>query len=145
MIKSQTDDEDLIKTGKKLPSRGLTLPWEYVRSTEYHGPYITSRVGNTIADFYTMSRPAERSLVNGGPSRPVHFMAEMADGHAEFAVRAVNNHNELLHVLKEAAGQFRYYAEQHLAKNPPDQIKAKTNADMAEMCEDAIRKAEESV
>ena len=52
-------------------------PWEYVPSTEHHGPYIVSEFGSTIADLYTMTLPNEPSTRNGGPSRPVPFLAEI--------------------------------------------------------------------
>lgn len=72
-----------MTVGKHTPG-----PWEYVPSTIHHGPYITSSHGNTIADFYTMTLPTERSTANGGPSRPIHFMHEMADHNAKVAAAA---------------------------------------------------------
>lgn len=63
-------------------------PWDYVASTRHHGPYITSEFGTTIADFYTMTKPDCPSTANGGPSKPVHFMAEMADANARLAAAA---------------------------------------------------------
>lgn len=80
----------------------VTLPWQGVRGNEYHGPYITSQAGNTIADFYTMSHPRELSTANGGRSKPLPFMHEMADDHMEFAVRCVNNHDALVEALEKA-------------------------------------------
>jgi hypothetical protein len=66
-----------------------------VPATEFHGHYIVSSVGNTIADFYTMSHPAEASVLNGGRSKPVHFLHEMAEHNAtpdllEAAKKALN-------------------------------------------------------
>lgn len=76
-------------------------PWEYVPGTEHHGPYVTSEFGNTVADLYTMTLPGERSVVNGGPSKPVPFLHEMADPNAEFIVRAVNSHDALVAIAEE--------------------------------------------
>lgn len=71
-------------------------PWDYVPSTEHHGPYITSDYGGTIADLYLMSQPGALSSANGGTSKPVHFFHEMADPNAELIVRAVNSHDALV-------------------------------------------------
>ena len=57
-------------------------PWDYVASTEHHGPYVTSNYGSTIADCYVMSQPSELSTLNGGPSKPIPHMTEMADANA---------------------------------------------------------------
>lgn len=73
-------------------------PWDYVGPTEHHGPYITSEFGSTIADFYTMTLPNARSTANGGPSKPVHFMHEMAEHNARLAAAAP----DLLNALKVA-------------------------------------------
>lgn len=70
-------------------------PWQYVPSTEHHGPYVTSEFGCTICDFYTMTLPNERSTANGGPSRPIHFMYEMADANALVASLAPEMADEL--------------------------------------------------
>lgn len=77
----------------------MTLPWDYVASTEHHGPYITTEYGSTVCDFYCMSQPGLASVRNGGLSRPVPFMAELADEHAAYAVRAVNAHEALVEAL----------------------------------------------
>lgn len=65
-------------------------PWDYVPSTENHGPYITSDHGSTICDLYVMSQPDKLSIRNGGPSRPIPFLAEMADLNAKRIVNCVN-------------------------------------------------------
>lgn len=57
-------------------------PWEYVPSTDYHGPYVTSEFGSTICDLYWMTHPGEPSILNGGRSKAVHFLAEMAEHNA---------------------------------------------------------------
>ena len=65
-------------------------PWDYVPSTEHHGPYITSDHGSTICDLYVMSQPDKLSIRNGGPSKPIPFLAEMADPNAKRIVDCVN-------------------------------------------------------
>lgn len=77
-------------------------PWEYVPSTENHGPYITSAHGGTVADLYLMSQPGMASVRNGGTSKPVHFFHEMADPNAALIVRAVNSHDALVKALQAA-------------------------------------------
>lgn len=82
--------EEGLKVEKADPFANTAMrPWEYVPSTEHHGPYVTNAVGNTICDFYTMTQPGEASTLNGGPSRPVHFLHEMADSNAALVVAAV--------------------------------------------------------
>lgn len=49
---------------------------------------------------------------------------------------------EMLLALKLSAKQFRFYEQQHLEKNPPDDIKAGTNRYAAEVCESVIARAE---
>jgi hypothetical protein len=78
-------------------------PWDYVPSTEHHGPYITSDHGGTIADLYTMSQPGVFSTASGGPSKPIPFFHEMADPNAELIVRAVNSHDALVSALERIA------------------------------------------
>ena len=63
-------------------------PWDYVQSTEYHGPYVTSDYGSTICDCYTMSNTADLSVRNGGESRPIHHLHEMADPNARLIAAA---------------------------------------------------------
>jgi hypothetical protein len=63
-------------------------PWDYVPSTEHHGPYVTSSVGNTICDCYVMSEPGAFSTASGGPSKPIPFLAEMADPNARLIAAA---------------------------------------------------------
>lgn len=63
-------------------------PWEYVASTEHHGPYVTSAFGSTICDCYIMSHPDEPSVRNGGKSKPVSFLHEMADPNARLIAAA---------------------------------------------------------
>lgn len=91
MSASQTSRE---KTRGPTPG-----PWDYVASTEHHGPYVTSEYGSTIADCYAMSSPSSLSVRNGGDSRPIHHMAEMSDANARLIAAAP----ELLAALKECA------------------------------------------
>jgi len=63
-------------------------PWDYVSSTEHHGPYVTSEFGTTICDCYIMSEPSQWSTVNGGKSRPIHHLHEMADPNARLIAAA---------------------------------------------------------
>lgn len=88
-------------------SEHTPLPWDYVASNEHHGPYITSSVGGTICDLYTMSHPSEPSAVNGGRSRPMPFYHEMADPNAQLIVRAVNAHDALVKALEFVSAQLR--------------------------------------
>lgn len=77
-------------------------PWEYVPSTEHHGPYVTSEFGSTICDCYTMTEPSAFSTANGGPSKPVPFMAEMSDPNARLIAAAP----KMLETLKLVAAQI---------------------------------------
>lgn len=63
-------------------------PWEYVPSTEHHGPYVESSVGGTICDCYVMSNPSAPSVRNGGDSKPISFFHEMADPNARLIASA---------------------------------------------------------
>lgn len=66
-------------------------PWEYVPSTEHHGPYITTGADGTygdVADFYTMSKPWNASVGNGGDSKPMHHQPGRADANARLGAAA---------------------------------------------------------
>ena len=66
-------------------------PWEYVPSTEHHGPYVTTGADMTygdIADCYVMSKPAEWSTRNGGDSKPIPHQHERADANARLIAAA---------------------------------------------------------
>ncbi|RUV07976.1 hypothetical protein EOA79_02490 [Mesorhizobium sp. M1A.F.Ca.IN.020.03.2.1] len=63
-------------------------PWGYVPGHEHHGPYVTSDFGSTICDLYTMSNPSSMSVRNGGDSRPLPFLAEMAEPNARLIAAA---------------------------------------------------------
>lgn len=63
-------------------------PWDYVPSTEHHGPYVTSEFGTTVCDFYVMTQPSLFSTANGGKSRPIHHLHEMADANARLTAAA---------------------------------------------------------
>lgn len=45
----------------------------------------------------------------------------------------------LIEAIEAAGKQFRFYEKQHLAKNPPDEAKAKVNAEWAENCENVLK------
>lgn len=57
-------------------------PWDYVPSNEHHGPYVTTEYGSTVCDCYCMSNPLALSVRNGGTSKPIHHMHEMAEANA---------------------------------------------------------------
>lgn len=63
-------------------------PWEYVPSSEHHGPYVAGPHGGDVCDCYTMSTPDAPSTRNGGNSYPVHFFAEQADANARLIAAA---------------------------------------------------------
>jgi hypothetical protein len=63
-------------------------PWEYVPGNAHHGPYVTSEYGSDICDCYAMSDPTSLSVRNGGKSRPINFMAEMAEPNARLIAAA---------------------------------------------------------
>lgn len=63
-------------------------PWDYVPGNEHHGPYVTSDFGSTICDLYTMSNPSSLSVGNGGDSKPISFLDEMAEPNARLIAAA---------------------------------------------------------
>lgn len=75
-------------------------PWEYVPSTEHHGPYVTSQFGSTICDLYVMT-------ANGGPSKPILFLHEMADPNARLIAAAP----EMLAALHMLDGMISAWAK----------------------------------
>lgn len=96
-------------------------PWDYVPSTEHHGPYVTSDFGNTLFDGYKMSYPGEASTANGGRSRPIHHMHEMADANMSIAAAAW----EMLELLKEIVDTFAADGVQDAAIGQAKEIIAK--------------------
>lgn len=64
-------------------------PWEYVPSNANHGPYVANGWGaGDICDCYTMSKPSELAVCNGGTSEPIHFQHEEADANARLIAAA---------------------------------------------------------
>ena len=82
-------------------------PWEYVPSNENHGPYVVNGWGaGDICDCYTMSKPNELAVCNGGTSRPIHFQHEEADANA----RLIASAPDLLEALQAVAKVMPKYA-----------------------------------
>lgn len=92
---------EAVKT-EEIKMKHTPGPWAYVPSTEHHGPYVTSDYGNTICDCYVMSNPTALSTRNGGTSRPISFMHEMADPNARLIAAAPE--------MAEALRPFACYA-----------------------------------
>jgi hypothetical protein len=82
-------------------------PWEFVPANEHHGPYITSDFGSTIADCYAMSNPLNMSVLNGGDSKPVLFLHEMAAPNARLIAAAP----DLLAALQAANAYYGPFGE----------------------------------
>lgn len=76
--------------------------WDYVPSTEHHGPYVTTLTGD-ICDCYTMSNPLAASVRNGGESYPINHQAERADANA----RLIASAPDLYSALKWARSLYR--------------------------------------
>jgi hypothetical protein len=70
-------------------------PWEYVESTEHHGPYVTTAYGSTVCDCYAMSDPSAPAVRNGGTSVPILHLAEMANPNARLIAAAPELYAEL--------------------------------------------------
>lgn len=63
-------------------------PWEYIASTEHHGPYVAGPFGGDVCDCYTMSNLLAASIRNGGTSYPIPFQADCADANARLIATA---------------------------------------------------------
>lgn len=91
-------------------------PWGYVPSNANHGPYVTNEWGaGDICDCYTMSKPSELAVCNGGTSEPIHFQHEEADANARLIAAAP----DLLEALRDAQKALALIVE-------PDAIKQST-------------------
>lgn len=84
-------------------------PWDYVPGTQHHGPYVTTDYGSTVADCYVMSQPTAWS---SEPSKPVPFMAEMAEANARLIAAAPD--------LLEAAQKAEDIIDDFVAGCPDD-------------------------
>jgi hypothetical protein len=84
-------------------------PWEYVPSTEHHGPYVEAPFGGTICDCYTMSNPSALSVRNGGDSKPVLFFHEMADPNARLIAAAPDMLAALKELTQRALDEDNYH------------------------------------
>lgn len=64
-------------------------PWQYIPSTEHHGPYVSNKEGyGDICDCYVMSNPTALSVRNGGDSKPIHMQPDCADANARLIAAA---------------------------------------------------------
>jgi hypothetical protein len=63
-------------------------PWEYIASTEHHGPYVSGPYGGDVCDCYTMSNLSAASVRNGGDSSPIPFQGDAADANARLIAAA---------------------------------------------------------
>ena len=63
-------------------------PWEYVASTEHHGPYVSCKWGGDICDCYVMSNPMAASVRNGGESYHINHQGDKADANAHLIAAA---------------------------------------------------------
>ncbi len=108
-------------------------PWEYVPSTNFHGPYVTSEFGSTICDCYLMSHPNEPSEANGGRSKPILHLHEMANPNARLIAAAP----ELLEALK-LAREYVIKVDGTMATIPPHRRLTRPDLDKIEA---AIAKA----
>ncbi|MEP0323262.1 hypothetical protein [Bauldia litoralis] len=71
-------------------------PWEYIASTEHHGPYVSAY--GDICDCYTMSNPSDLSVRNGGTSHPILFQGDRADANARLIAAAPDLYEALVMV-----------------------------------------------
>jgi hypothetical protein len=107
----------------KVFSGPTPTPWEYIPSTEHHGPYVTCLTGD-ICDCYTMSNPAAASVRNGGDSYPIHHQGKQADANAQRIVLAVNNFDALVEELNSCAVMLTVAASDLTNKSLDERIKA---------------------
>ena len=66
-------------------------------------------------------------------------MHDSLDNVTRMVKRLVAENRQMRDALVKAAAQFDFYVEQHLAKVPPDEMKASTNIEWAEHCRKAAQ------
>src|SRR5689334_4668023 len=96
----ENKSDSILQPSSSVKGMGTPGPWEYVPSTEHHGPYVTTIFGSTVCDCYCMSNPNAASVRNGGTSYPINHMADHADANAKRIVLAVNSFDSLVEALR---------------------------------------------
>lgn len=100
-----TARHDPITAPRRNKMTHTPTPWELVKSTEHHGPYLVGPGGTTICGFYVISS------MGWGPSKSFSFYD--ASDNAKFVLRAVNAHDALVTLVK----QFEKSVEYEIARD----------------------------
>lgn len=90
-------------------------PWEYVPSTEHHGPYVSAPWGGDVCDCYVMSNPRTASVRNGGTSYPINHQGERADANARLIAAAPEMFEALTTLLKYEPAEEKDWAKARAA------------------------------
>ena len=99
------------------------------------GPWLAAAKPSSVVGWPVIAprSPSAMSVCN------VHAGHDYSEGNARLIAAAP----DLLEACRQAAIQFRFYEQQHLAKRTPEaDAKALRNHEMAKICETAIAKAE---